>query len=315
MRVLFFFLDGVGLGQDDPVNNPLARADMPNLRSLLNGRRLVRGAASLETERATLVALDACMGVRGHPQSATGQAALLTGHNVSATLGYHFGPWPNTRIVELLTEDNLFGAAQVNGQPAALLNAYPEGYFAAINSGYRSYSAIPKAAVSAGLTLKTTDDLMAGRALSTDFTGQAWRERLNIPGTPLLTHRDAGRRMAQLATEHAFTFFEYWPSDYAGHRQDMAESTGLLKALDEVLGGLLAAWQDDAGLILVTSDHGNLEDLSTRGHTRNPVPALLIGAPDLRRAFAASLHDLTDVAPAIHRLLRGCFESYVNKIA
>ena len=41
MRVLFLFLDGVGLGPDDPNTNPLAQAAMPNLSRLLNGRRLV----------------------------------------------------------------------------------------------------------------------------------------------------------------------------------------------------------------------------------------------------------------------------------
>ena len=55
--------------------------------------------------------------------------------------------------------------------------------------------------------------------------------------------------------------------------------------------------------MLVTSDHGNLEDLNTRRHTANPVPGLLIGAPELRRAFAARLHDLSDVAPSILEFL------------
>jgi bisphosphoglycerate-independent phosphoglycerate mutase (AlkP superfamily) len=52
-------------------------------------------------------------------------------------------------------------------------------------------------------------------------------------------------------------------------------------------------------LVLLTSDHGNLEDLSTRRHTNNPVPALLVGAQALRDSFAASLKDLADVTPAI----------------
>jgi bisphosphoglycerate-independent phosphoglycerate mutase (AlkP superfamily) len=77
----------------------------------------------------------------------------------------------------------------------------------------------------------------------------------------------------------------------------------LLQTLDAVLGGLLAAWDDAAGLILLTSDHGNLEDLSVRGHTENPVPALVIGAPEIRRRFMAGLKDLTDVAPAIERII------------
>ena len=83
----------------------------------------------------------------------------------------------------------------------------------------------------------------------------------------------------------------------------MAAALSLLAAFDAVLGGLLAAWDDEAGIILITSDHGNLEDLSVRGHTTNPVPALVIGAPALRRRFTAGLRDLTDVTPSILRLL------------
>jgi bisphosphoglycerate-independent phosphoglycerate mutase (AlkP superfamily) len=82
----------------------------------------------------------------------------------------------------------------------------------------------------------------------------------------------------------------------------MGDAHVLLANFDVVLGGLLAAW-DDENLILITSDHGNLEDLSTRRHTAHPVPAVLLGSLELRRAFSANLHDLTGVAPAIQRLL------------
>ena len=44
-HVLFLFLDGVGLGPDDPMVNPFAAARMPNLTELLEGRRLVAGSA------------------------------------------------------------------------------------------------------------------------------------------------------------------------------------------------------------------------------------------------------------------------------
>lgn len=303
MRILFLFLDGVGLGADDPATNPLARAAMPNLSRLLNGKRLVAGVPPLETARATVVALDACLGVAGMPQSASGQAALLTGLNVPALVGMHYGPWPNQAIVNLLANGNLFRAVRRAGKQAALLNAYPPSYFTAIRSGRRLYSAIPQAVISAGIPLKTSEDLNAGRALSADFTGQGWHDRLKLTDTPLLTPTEAGARMAALTAELDFAFFEYWPSDYAGHSQDMTEAIGLLEVFDEVLGGLTAAWDDEAGLILITSDHGNLEDLSTRGHTTNPVPALLIGAPASRHRLATTLRSLPDVAPAIMRLM------------
>jgi len=309
MRVLFLFLDGVGLGPDDPNTNPLAQAAMPNLSRLLNGQRLVAGITPLVTDRATVVALDACLGVSGAPQSATGQATLLTGRNVPAEIGYHYGPKPNPTVAAFLRSPNgahggnLFQTLKTGGKQGSLLNAYPETYFTAIESGRRLYSAIPLAMVSAGIALKTTDDLREGYALSADFTGQGWRERLSLADTPLLTPSQAGARLAELAAGYDLAFFEYWLSDYAGHGQDMPAALNLLATFDQVLGGLLDAWDDEAGLILITSDHGNLEDLSVRGHTTNPVPALVIGAPELRRRFVADLRDLTDVTPSILRLL------------
>jgi 2,3-bisphosphoglycerate-independent phosphoglycerate mutase len=306
MRVLFIFLDGVGLGPADSRTNPFVTARMPHLRQLAGGQRLVAGVAPLHTQLASVVALDACLGVPGMPQSASGQAALLTGINVPAQIGQHYGPWPNQAIVNLLHNGNLFRAVRSAGKEAALIGAYPPSYFAAIQSGRRLYSVIPLAAVAAGLPLLTAEDLHAGRALAADLTGEGWRERLGLSDTPLLTPREAGMRMAALAAKLDFAFFEYWLSDYAGHGQDMAAAVGLLDKLDEMLGGLMAGWERvPDGLIVITSDHGNMEDLSTRGHTTNPVPGLLIGAPETRRRLAESLHGLPDVAPMILRVLSG----------
>jgi hypothetical protein len=303
MHILFLFLDGIGLGPDDPAINPFSRAHMPNLALLLEDRRLVDGVAPLETPRATVVGLDACMGVPGMPQSGSGQASLLTGLNVPALIGGHYGPWPSQAIVNLLNNGNIFRAVRRQGKRAAFLNAYPPSYFAAIESRRRVYSSIPQGAVSAGLPLLTAEDLTAGRAVAADFTARGWHDRLGLTSTPLLTLSEAGERMARLAFENDFSFFEYWLSDYAGHGQDMAQSVALLESIDAMLGGLLAEWEDDRGLILLTSDHGNMEDLSTRGHTMNPVPALLIGAPQVRRQVSASLHTIADVAPALMRVL------------
>ena len=64
---------------------------------------------------------------------------------------------------------------------------------------------------------------------------------------------------------------------------------------DGVLGGLLENWNDDEGLILITSDHGNMEDLSTRRHTNAKVPALLFGSMSARASFSTGLTDLTGI--------------------
>lgn len=312
MRVLFLFLDGIGLGVNDPEVNPFAKVDMPNLQGLLAGNKLLLDTITassadgnrIDASRATLLALDAGLGVEGLPQSATGQAALLTGKNVSAEIGYHYGPKPNQDVAAYLRNGNLFSSLAAQGYKSALLNAYPPGYFSAIQSGRRLYSTIPLAVVSAGIPLKTLDDLKNGQALSADFTAQGWRDRLDLPDTPVLTPIQAGERMAALVEDYDLAFFEYWLSDYAGHNQDMQAAHNLLAILDQVLGGLLDNWNDREGMILITSDHGNMEDLSTRRHTANPVPALLVGDQKLRSDFATELTDITGVAAAVMRLIR-----------
>lgn len=303
MRVLFIFLDGVGLGGDNPDTNPLARAEMPKVTALLEGRKLIRRSAPFHGERASLLSLDASLGVKGLPQSATGQASLLTGRNIPAELGYHYGPKPNPAVAEFLRDGTLFKMEKDLSGRVDFLNAYPPRYFQSIESGRRLYSAIPLAAVNAGVKLHTQEDLMAGRALSADLTGQGWRQNLGISGSPVYTPEEAGVRLTSLSRQYNFSFFEYWLTDYAGHGQDMQQALQLLAILDGVFGSLASVWEDEDGLALVTSDHGNMEDLSTRRHTANPVPSLLLGRLDTRRKFADGLADIAGLGRRVKEFL------------
>jgi hypothetical protein len=298
MRLLFIFLDGIGLGENNPETNPFARAKMPNLNRVLDGRSLLKDAAPFHGEHASLLAIDPAVGVSGLPQSATGQAILLTGINIPAELGYHYGPKPNPEVAAYLKEATLFSRFVKEGRKAALLNAYPPRYFDGIDSGKRLYSSIPLSVINAGLLLFRHDDLFAGRALSADFTGEGWRTMLGFREAPVMEATYAGAKLASLAKNYDFSLFEYWASDYAGHKQQMDNAIELMETFDAVLGGLMQAW-DDEGLILVTSDHGNMDDLSTRKHTPANVPALVIGNKTARDEFMRDMKDLTDIAPAI----------------
>lgn len=302
MRVLFIFLDGIGLGENDPEINPFARAKMPNLNRMLDGRSLLKDAAPFHGERATLLAIDPSVGVSGLPQSATGQGILMTGINIPAELGYHYGPKPNPEVAAFLGDGTLFSKFTNAGKKSALLNAYPPRYFDGIDSGKRLYSSIPLAVTKAGLGLFRHEDLFAGRALSADFTGAGWRTMLGFPAAPTLDAYHAGRKLVTLANEYDFSLFEYWASDYAGHKQQMENAVELMETFDGVLGGLLDEINEDELLVLVTSDHGNMEDLSTRKHTDANVPALIIGNKSAREEFARDMEDLTDIAPAIWKL-------------
>jgi 2,3-bisphosphoglycerate-independent phosphoglycerate mutase len=302
-RVFFLFLDGVGLGASDPERNPFERADMPHLQSLLDGNKLIAESAPYDGEWATLLSIDTRLGVEGTPQSASGQAAILTGRNIPKEINEHYGPKPNAPIREILKQDNLFFRVRELGGTAALLNAYPPRYFEAIKSGRRLYSAIPMALTAAGYDLMTAQDLQEGRALSADFTGEGWAQQPGFPPAPVYTEFQAGNLMADLAGQFDLALFDYWLSDYVGHRGTMDQAVEILNTFDAVLGGLLENWVMDESLLVMCSDHGNLEDLGKRGHTLNPVPGLIIGAKPLRAQFCQELTDLTGLTPAITQML------------
>ena len=149
----------------------------------------------------------------------------------------------------------------------------------------------------------THSDLVSGRAVSPDFTGHGWRDRLGFHETPLLSLHEAGVRLAHRAQRYDFTFFEHWPSDLVGHRQAFQQAVEMLERFDSVIAGVLTAWDWSQGMVLITSDHGNIEDLAVRTHTRNPVPTILIGQEHAR--LAVKVRDLTDVAPIVRDFITG----------
>ena len=285
------FVDGVGLGESDPAINPLVRAETPTLHRLLGGP--LSGPIAVHTPQATMVPLDARLGVPGLPQSATGQAALLTGTNAPALVGRHVTAYPTQVLRTLLEGQGLFIRLRRRGIDAALANAYAPEYFAAVAARRLRHAAITLNALQAGMPLRDLADLAAGHAVYQDLTNARLQDRGHA--VPLIAPEDAGRHLAALASGRAFTLFEFFETDLAGHGR-VADPAGVVERLDRFLGGILAATDLAETLVFLTSDHGNLEDERTDGHTLNPVPGLLVGAG--RERMAARLRDLTDVVPA-----------------
>jgi len=152
----------------------------------------------------------------------------------------------------------------------------------------------PLAARAAGLLTRHTAALARGDAVASEITNDAWRERLGRLELPVVTAAGAGRNLARIAAAHDLTFFAHYATDTAGHRGGMAAALAALQRVDAFLAGILDDLPGDT-LLLIASDHGNLEDTRT-AHTRNP--ALCIVAAPGHERVAARLRSLTDVAPA-----------------
>ena len=300
-RALLVFLDGVGIGPADPEVNPFAAARLPKIRALLGGRLPVADdldpCGRIVAARAVLAAADATLGMEGVPQSGTGQTSLLTGRNAAQVYGRHFGPWVPTALREMLAVENLLRRARDAGRSVAFANAYPIALIDADPRIFRRPAAPPLAAISAGALTRDVQQLVAGEAVASSITNDRWRQRMD--GVPAVTAEQAGRNLAAIAAGAEVTLYAHYDTDHEGHRGGVEGAVAALERVDAFLGGLAGALAPDT-LLVISSDHGNVEDVR-EGHTVNPVPVLAIGPG--REALARRIHTIADVAPAILGLL------------
>ncbi len=286
MHVALLFIDGVGIGRNDPTVNPLAGRDF-----LLSRFQDAPGAPLPHGGRC--VPVDTTFGVPGRPQSASNQTAILTGDPAPALIGRHVLGYPNPPLRELLARRSLVRRLVGAGRSATFANSYPAPYLDAL--GLRRRAAAPSdfvfapavrrrlkpsastLAFAAGeVPLRTLDDAHAGLGLTHDVTG----ERASARGFPVprRTPEEAADVFWRVAEGADFTLFEHYLADEAGHARDFHAAREALGTFDAFARAVLARRPAEAR-VLICSDHGNVEDLSTRTHTVNPVPVLYFGPP------------------------------------
>lgn len=292
MSVLMIFVDGLGIGHDDPEVNPLGRARTAHLQAACGKLDAPAWRAG-----ALVVPTDATLDVAGLPQSATGQTTLLTGVNAARKVGRHVHGFCTRALAGILDDSSLFARVCKGGGRATFANAYTPEFF----RGERRFLSVTTVAMKqAGLAFRSLGDLARGEAVFHDITNRVLRQRgYDLPEVNPL---EAGQRLARLARSHDFTLYEHFQTDKAGHDRDMNRGVELLEQLDLFLDGVLEATDPEEVLVVMASDHGNLEDLSTRTHTKNPVPTILWGAG--REGVADRIRTLADIAPALLGYLR-----------
>lgn len=293
-NVLLIFIDGLGLGENNPASNPLAQDNI----TLGSECRLYQ-QANFTSARATVIPTDACLGVPGYPQSATGQTTLLTGINAAAALGYHKSAYPNEALIKILKHHSIFVQCQQQQLSATFANAFRQEYWTLIKKNKRKHSATTLATLSGGSALRYEEDYEQGQAVFHDITGHFLRA-LGRP-IPYLSPIEAGRRLAAISRQHQFTLFEYFMTDFLGHRKQMLPILKLFNDLELFINTIIANLDLDNTAVIIASDHGNVEDLSTSAHTYNPVPTILIGP--LAKTLTDQISNLTHIVPAIMSLL------------
>lgn len=282
-RILLLLVDGLGLGEPDAHRNPLAVAQTRWFQCFRDQIAVTDGCLVVPT--------DVSMGVPGLPQSATGQTTLLTGLNAPLLAGRHITGFCTPTLASLLEQHCLFRTFSRQGGRVACANAFP----AAVLQRHRFPSVTTIAARSAGVRLRDLGDLTRGQALHHDFTNRL----LNRRGysVPLLSPEDAAAYLAEITAAHDLTYYEYIQTDLAGHARDMDRAVALLEELDRFVSRLVEHLDFSRDLFVLVSDHGNIEDLGTAGHTWNRVPTMIWGQGKER--LARRIHALTDITPAL----------------
>jgi 2,3-bisphosphoglycerate-independent phosphoglycerate mutase len=300
LRVILLFLDGVGIGKRNPNTNPFVTANVPALKNLLDGRLPYLSNRRIRSGKAFLVPVNATLRIPGLPQSGTGQTAIFTGVNGAKVFGRHFGPYPPTVLRPIIESKNILRQLKDRGKTVCFANAFPQRFFDYTNSGTRRLTVTTLACLLTGIPLLTAKELARDEAVSADFTRVRWPE-LGHPDVHPVTPREAGHHLWRIAEKHDFTLFEYWLTDHAGHSQKMKLATEALENFDQFLGGFLEEFNDLESLVVMISDHGNLEDLSVKTHTRNPVPCLAVGQH--ANELVSSVHNLMHITPSILKLI------------
>jgi len=286
--ILMVFIDGLGIGEDNPEINPLARDP-----ELWPAGEHAPGYPGLRCQ-----SLDANLGVEGLPQSATGQTALLTGINAPAMIGKHLQGFPSRQLIEILETLSIFVKLKACGLSGTFANAYrhPEDIHPASRLSVTSH-----ALKASGQPFRSLEHLRQKKALYHDFSNRHLRDKgYEIP---LFSAKQAARILISIARHNDFTLYEHFLTDILAHRADVPAITHHLAELGRFVRELLKDIKGQPLTLIITSDHGNIEDSRSRTHTRNPVPLLWSGA-DSREIDLLPV-DIAGVTPWVLRML-GC---------
>ena len=288
--VILFFIDGLGIGKTGQ-ENPLYLVE--NIEPLANFKEIQKPIIY----DGILSPTDPRLGIDGRPQSASGQTTILTGVNAPQFLGYHKQGFPNEKLREVIGEHSLFLKLRQNQiDEIVFANAYTPQFF---TEKQRWKSATTVAVEAAGMQFRKLPDLFGKKALFHDFTNRTLRER-GIDA-PLFSPGEAAEILAELSENYRFTLYEHFLTDKIGHDQDFEWAKSHLPVLAEFIRETLRLIDLENTTLILTSDHGNIEDLSVRNHTLNDVPTIVWGRNKIE--IASQIKDLTDITPVILQLL------------
>ena len=199
--------------------------------------------------------------------------------------------FPGLALRQIIERDNLFLSLKRMGRKIRFADAYLVDSVEEL-AARRFKSVTTVMALTVPESISTAADLMADRALMHDLTRETIQDA--YPDIPVVAPQRAAEHLFRIACENDFTLYEFFQTDVAGHSMDYARACAVLRLYDDFLAALVRSAEAAGITIVITSDHGNVESVGQRGHTRNPVPFVVCGPGESRiRSAVASLADVT----------------------
>jgi Metalloenzyme superfamily len=187
-------------------------------------------------------------------------------------------------LVPAVTKEEIERRATFRGQPVKLLGSEKHGFAELFTCAEINQNIFVHAARKAGVRLMSWDDVDAGRALTGSLTNELEND-FDLSAfhvSPLLkrTPAEAAGILASLALEHDFVFYKYQVADLVSHtgRVDLARET--FEVIEQFVGAVLDRVDTNRTKVIVTCDHGHLEQVAFHeGHPKSKVPTWYFG-PD-----------------------------------
>ena len=288
--VILFFIDGLGIGKQQ-ASNPLYTIE--NIEPLA----IFANEKNSKSFGGSVVPTDAALGIEGRPQSASGQTTILTGINAPEFLGHHKQGFPNEKLRDIIKENSIFLQLKNKQiEPNIFINTYTPKFFE-ITSRWKS--ATTCAVEAAELRFCKLPDLLGRKSLFHDFTN---RHLIELGyDVPIFTAVEAAEILSAAAETYRFILYEHFITDKIGHKQDFTWAENHLPVLAEFIRETLKRLDLSRTTFILTSDHGNIEDLSIKTHTLNKVPTIVWGRNN--QETAGQIRNLTNITPAILNLL------------
>lgn len=299
--IFYFFIDGIGFGEDDETINPFAKYAkgffLPLAKKSLPKNSKLNSAKYLQT--------DASMGVKGLPQSATGQTAIWTGIKAPEILNRHVSGYPSFTLRKIINELSCMKVLEERDKKVAFLNAYSPVYFTHMQNKPKLISASTMIQLASKIPLLPLESILEDKGIFMDINHEFLREfakNFLEPDHALMKIRDpytVGKNVLSNYKDHDLVLYEYFLTDKMGHEQNWNRLETIIETVEKFIDGVIDS-MDESDLLIITSDHGNSEDLSVDTHTKNLVPCFLYGNYD--DSFL-EIRELSDILPNIYSKL------------